>query len=226
MSENTQNNSHETSERTLSGIKSKWKTILPIVVIGVIILVVIFKLIGTIFGGGGYSITQKAIKALQEQEPKKVLSYVPEDLTKEVMDYYDLNKDELNEAIEKASMFTIYNEVTKSEITKIKITNKIKITPKVMKKQKDTASIQLMKNQLSVIDKVWNTDDLKKICMATLDIKTKKEDGKKEKNQVNAFSIKYKGKWYSIDCMCFLVAAAEQHVQRQIDIEKYPEFFN
>ena len=226
MSENTQNNSHETSERALSGIKSKWETILSIVVIAVIVLVVIFKLIGAIFGGNGYSINKKAMKALQEQKPKKILAYVPKDLTKEIMDYYDLDKDELNEAIEKANMLTTFNEVRKAEIIKIKITDKNKITPKVMEKRKGTSAIQSLKTQLSVINEVWDTDDLKKIRMATLDVTLKENDGEKEKMQDNAFSVKYKGKWYSVDCMFFLVRAAEQQVQRQIDMEKYPELFN
>ncbi|MDE6678941.1 MAG: hypothetical protein K2K02_07855 [Ruminococcus sp.] len=226
MSENEQNNLRETSERVLSEIKSKWKKILTIAVVAVVILLVFFKLIGAIFGGGGYSVNKKAIKALQTQEPKKVLAYIPKDLKKEVMDYYDLSKDELNKAIEEASMLTAFNEVRKAEITKMKVIDKNNITSKVMKKNKDTTSIQSLEIQLSVINNIWDTDDLKKFRMTTLDISLKEDDGEKDRIKSNAFSVKYKGKWYSIDCMEFVTRAAGQYVQKQIDKEKYSELFN
>ena len=219
------NNFNETLERVLVQIKSKWKILLPIAVVAVIVLVIIFNLIGAVFGGG-YSVNKKAVKALQAQEPKKLLSCVPDDLVDEIMECYSLSKSEINDAIESANMLTIFNEVRKAKITKMKVIDKKKITPKVMEKNKDSEGIQRTKTILSEIDELWDTDDLKNFRMTTFSLSLKDEDSEKEKMTSSFLSVKYKGKWYSIDCMYFLVQAAEQYAQAKINREKYPALFD
>lgn len=227
MSNNEQNNLRKTSERALSEIKSKWKTILPVAVVVVIILLVIFKLIGAVFSGSGNSMNKKTIDALQQQDSKKVLSCVPDDFAEAVMNYYDLNKDELNEAIEEANMLTIFNEIRTVKVKKKKIVDKKKYTLKSLDKDKNTNMHSYINASFDSIEKVWDTDDLKKFYMTQFTLIFKDEDdGEKTKEGYCIFSVKYKGKWYSIDCMTFLVDAAAQHVQRQISKEKYPELFN
>ncbi|MDE5771894.1 MAG: hypothetical protein K2I06_09765 [Ruminococcus sp.] len=227
MSDNTQNNFNEKSERALSEIKSKWKTILLVAVVAVIILVVVFKLVGAVFSGGGNSMNKKTIDALQQQNPKKVLSCVPDDFAEAVMDYYDLSKDELNEAIEEANMLTAFNEIRTVKVKKKKIVDKKKYTLKSLDKEKNARVRSYVNASFDIIEKVWDTDDLKKFYMTQFTLILKDEDdGEKTKEGYGIFSVKYKGKWYSIDCMTFLVDAAAQHVQRQISKEKYPELFN
>lgn len=206
--------------------KEKIKKFLPITAI-IVTVVIVIGIFSAVFSGGVNSVIKKSTKALQEQDPKKILSFVPKDFAEEVMDYYDLDKNELNEAIEQANMLTTFNEVRKvDKVKNMKIVEKEQVKVKKLDKIKNKTAKQMIKSYFSVIEPIWDSENFKKINIATIHMSLKEDDGKKSKENFHFYSAKYKGKWYSLDCMVFLVQAAGQHVQRQKDMEEYPELFN
>ena len=119
--------------------KEKIKKFLPIAAI-IVTVVIVISIFSAVFSGGVNSVIKKSTKALQEQDAKKILSFVPKDFAEEVMDYYDLDKNELNEAIEQANMLTTFNEVRKvDKIKNMKIVEKEQV--KVKKLDKSLFSI-------------------------------------------------------------------------------------
>ena len=125
---------------------------------------------------------QKTIDALQQQDSKKVLSCVPDDFAEAVIDYYDLNKDELNEAIEDANMLTVFNEIRTVKVKKKKIVDKKKYTLKSLDKDKNTNMRSYINTSFDTIERVWETDGLKKFYMTQFSLLLKDEDdGEKTK---------------------------------------------
>lgn len=80
---------------------------------------------------------KQAVSALMEQNPQKVLAGVPEDFRKTVMEGYDLDESELNDAIEMARMITTFNEVRKiTKLGKLHVIIRSNVTPEKVEKIK------------------------------------------------------------------------------------------
>lgn len=170
-------------------------------------------ILGSFFSNKGDSMNKKAVSALLEQNPKKVLECVPEDFSKLVMKAYNLSESQLNEAIENASMITMLNEVSRiAELGKLHVITRSNVTPEKVENDNSTSiMLYYYKNPFAIIDGVYEPDDFKKIRRTGFHVKAKEDDGTKSTEEFTCLSVKYKGKWYSLDCMSFLVIAGKQY---------------
>lgn len=191
-------------------IKEKVKKIIPIVAI-IIVLLIIIKLIFSA-GNNGKSVNKDAIKLLQKQNPKKVISVMPDGFAEDVIDYYDHNvKDEkqLRDAIKAKELFSKFQEIDVKNVKKVKIIENIDIdASNIPDAPLDMHEEAVVKGMISSINSIYHKTIHDDAVLSIAEITYKDEDGEKQTEDYLLLSVKIGKKWYSANCMQSVIQSA------------------
>lgn len=188
--------------------KQKIKKVLPVVAVVVVLLVIITSCFGG--GGSGKSVNKEAIKLFKKQNPTKVLAVMPKGYEEAVIDYYKENvkdKKQLKEAVKQVASTEFFELVNAK---KIKATESFKIDLKDLSgsglSMEEEATV---KGFLNGVGAIWKEiKDCDEGYVTVFEVTYKNEDGEKTTEKDLFCSFKYKGKWYSMNCMTMVYLAA------------------
>lgn len=183
--------------------KARIKKALPIVAVVIVLLIIISVV--TSGGGSGKSANKEAIKLLQKQNPKKILSVMPDGYVDDVIEYYGgkiKTKKQLSEAIKNRKVFSKFQEL--GDVKKVKIVENFEVNLSDLAHE----SLSMMeeadiKDAFNSVKAEWDvaSEILNEGYATKIEITYKDENGDKQTEDYMLCSVKYDGKWYSLNCM-------------------------